>query len=109
LIQVIEPIQHQKDNKNLTFNICAWHYKAENNVYWQIWIGYCFKPEIGEFENLAIYIPGEYVIVAPNGDGTFSCTYNTTGKVNDYTVNTATNCVSGKYGWLLGTSTCHIR
>ena len=80
---------YQQDNMSLTFNNSAWHYDAENNVYWQIGVGYCSKPETTDFETLAIYVPGEYVTGVSNGDGTFICTINATGRVNGYTAKTA--------------------
>jgi hypothetical protein len=80
---------YQQDDKNLTFNNSAWHYDAENNVYWQIEVPYCSKPETTDYENLAIYVPGEYLTAVPNTDGTFSCTYNANGTVNGYTAKTA--------------------
>lgn len=80
---------YQQDNKSLTFNTSNWHYDAENNVYWQIGVGYCSRPETRDYENLAIYVPGDYFTAVANGDGTYSCTFNVTGKVNGYTATTA--------------------
>ncbi len=80
---------YNQDDQKLTFNNSAWHYDAENNIYWQIGVFYCSKPETTDYENLAIYVPGDYFTAASNGDGTYTCTYNKTGTVNGYTTKTA--------------------
>ena len=80
---------YHQDNQNLTFTSRAWNYDAKNNVYWQIGAQYCSKPETTDYETLSIYVPGEYLTAAPNDDGTFSCAFNATGRVNGYTAKTA--------------------
>lgn len=79
----------QQANQHLAFNNSAWHYDAENNVYWQIGVVYCSKPETPEYENLAIYVPGEYLTAVSNGDGMYTCSYNVTGTLNGYTAKRA--------------------
>jgi len=79
----------QQVTTNLTFNNSAWHYDATNNVYWQIGIVYCSRPETTAYETLAIYVPGEYFTAVANEDGTYTCTIKATGRVNEYTAHTA--------------------
>ena len=80
---------NQQDNTKLMFNNRAWHYDAQNNVYWQIGIVYCSRPETMDYENLAIYVPGEYFTAVANGDGSYTCNINATGRVNGYSSCTA--------------------
>jgi len=80
---------YQQDNTKLTFNNSAWYYDAQNNVYWQIGAVYCSRPETTDYENLAIYVPGEYFTAVANGDGSCTCTINATGRVNGYSSYTA--------------------
>ena len=78
-----------QDNTKLTFNNSAWHYDVQNNVYWQIGAVYCTRPETTDYENLAIYVPGEYFTAVANGDGSYTCAVNATGRVNGYSSYTA--------------------
>ena len=80
---------YQQDNAKLMFDNSAWHYDEQNNVYWQIGIAYCSRPETTEYENLAIYVPGEYLTAVANGDGSYTCVINTTGTIDGYTSHTA--------------------
>lgn len=74
---------------SLAFNNAVWKYDAANDVYYQIGVQYCAKPESTDYETLGIYIPGKYVTAKDNGDGTFTVTVNTAGTVNGYTAATA--------------------
>lgn len=74
---------------SLAFNNAAWKYDAANDVYYQIGVQYCAKPESTDFETLGIYVPGKYVSAKDNGDGTFTVTVNPAGTVNGYTAVTA--------------------
>lgn len=74
---------------SLSFNNSAWHYDAQNNVYWQLGVGYCSRPETTAYENMAIYVPGDYFTAVANSDGTYTVSMNTTGTVNGYTWRTA--------------------
>ncbi|WP_138493357.1 subtype A tannase [Paenibacillus pinistramenti] len=80
---------YKQDNTSLTFDNSAWNYDKDNNVYWQIGVKYSSKPETTDYETMAIYVPGEYMTAAANGDGTYTCTINKEGKVNGYTAETA--------------------
>ncbi len=80
---------YQEDIAHLAFNNSAWHYDQVNNVYWQIGVQYCTKPETTEYETMAIYVPGEYLTAVANGDGTYTCTLNANREVNGYSVKTA--------------------
>jgi hypothetical protein len=73
----------------LAFNSKAWNYDATNNVYWQIGVKYCTKPETSDYETLGIYVPGAYLTATANGDGTFTATLNEKGTLNGFTGKTA--------------------
>jgi hypothetical protein len=73
----------------LSFNAKAWNYDATNDVYWQIGVLYCTKPETTDYETLGIYVPGAYLTVKDNGDGTFTAALNEQGMLNSFTGKTA--------------------
>ena len=73
----------------LAFNSKAWQYDATNDVYWQIGIAYCAKPETTDYETLGIYIPGAYLTATANGNGTYTATINEKGTINGFTAKTA--------------------
>lgn len=81
--------EYQQDNQNLTFSDTAWNYDAENDVYWQIQVGYCSMPAASEYETMGIYVPGSYMDGKENDDGTYTCTINAEKSVNGYTAGTA--------------------
>ena len=75
--------------ETLAFNNNAWNYDATNDVYWQIGLKYCAKPEATDYESLGIYVPGAYMTAKANGDGTFTATVNGGGTLNGFTAKTA--------------------
>lgn len=44
-------------SEQLTFNNSTWNYDPENDVYWQIGVQYCTKPETVEYETLGSTSP----------------------------------------------------
>ena len=68
-----------------------WQYNAEDDVYYQIGISYCAAPADESYETLSVFVPGAYMTAQDNGDGTYTCTINTTATVGDskYTAETA--------------------
>ncbi|WP_026521854.1 subtype A tannase [Butyrivibrio sp. VCB2001] len=66
-----------------------WQYNEEDNVYYQLGIQYCENPADTEYEELAIIVPAAYMDATDNGDGTYTCTLNTTAEINGYTAETA--------------------
>jgi hypothetical protein len=80
---------YNQDNEGLTFNNSLWNYDADNDVYWQIGVGYCTSPATADYETMGIYVPGKYMTGTSNGDGTYTCTMNTEGEINGYTAETA--------------------
>ena len=80
---------YEQDSESLVFDSSAWNYDAENDVYWQIGVGYCSNPETTDYETMGIYVPGAYMTGVENGDGTYTCTMNTEGEVAGYTAETA--------------------
>ena len=67
----------------------AWSYDAENDVYYQIGLQYCENPQAPAYESMGVYVPGAYFDAKDNGDGTYTCTPSSNGKVGDYTAKTA--------------------
>lgn len=80
---------YDQDMESLKFDNTVWNYDAENDVYWQLGVGYCTDPESVEYETMGIYIPGAYMTGVKNDDGTYTCTINKEGKINGYTAETA--------------------
>ncbi|WP_238613284.1 subtype A tannase [Candidatus Oscillochloris fontis] len=73
----------------LTFNNTAWHYDADNDVYWQIGVQYAATPETLDYETLGIYVPGVYMTATANADGTYTAELNAQGSINGFTAQTA--------------------
>ena len=80
-----DSIKNNASAQGLTFNTGAWKYDATNDVYWQIGIKYCAKPETTDYETLGIYVPGAYLTAKANGDGTYTAALNEKGTINGYT------------------------
>ena len=74
---------------DININKAAWQYDSENNIYYQIGVQYCKNPQAPSYESMGIYVPGAYFDASANGDGTFTCTPNTTGTVGGYTAASA--------------------
>lgn len=75
--------------EGLIFNSKTWNYDSQNDVYWQIGVKYCTKPEAPEIETLGIYVPGAYLSGTANADGTYAAQINQIGKVNQFSALTA--------------------
>jgi hypothetical protein len=80
---------YSQDNQALKFDTTKWSYDETNNVYWRISIQYCSNPATTQYETMGIYVPGQYMTGTKNGDGTYTCKMNTSGKLNGYTSETA--------------------
>lgn len=74
---------------SLDFDMTKWNYDEDNNIYYQIGVTYCSKPETTEYETLGIYVPGEYFNGTKNSDGTYTCTINENGQKAGYTSDSA--------------------
>lgn len=66
-----------------------WNYDETNDIYYQIGLVYCAKPQATEYESLAVYVPGAYMQGVKNLDGTYTCQINPKAKVGNYTAVTA--------------------
>lgn len=66
-----------------------WNYDETNDIYYQIGLVYCAKPQATEYESLAVYVPGAYMQGVKNPDGTYTCQINPKSKVGNYTAVTA--------------------
>lgn len=70
-------------------DMSKWQYDSDNDVYYQVGISYCETPADTSYETMGIYVPGKYMTAKDNGDGTWTCSVNTTEKVGNYTASTA--------------------
>lgn len=70
-------------------DMSKWRYNSEDNVWYQLGIVYCEKPADESYENLAIFVPGDYMTGEENDDDTYTCTLNSEANVNGYTSVTA--------------------
>ena len=70
---------------SLNFDMTKWNYDEDNNIYYQIGVTYCSKPETTDYETLGIYVPGEYLNGTKNSDGTYTCIINENGEKAGYT------------------------
>lgn len=66
-----------------------WEYDSSNDVYYIVGLFYCESPADEDYEQMGIFVPGSYMNATSNGDGTYTCTVNTTATVNGYTSSTA--------------------
>ncbi|MCC8097422.1 MAG: copper amine oxidase N-terminal domain-containing protein, partial [Eubacterium sp.] len=71
-----------------------WQYNEESGVYWQVGVQYCANPVDLTYETLGVFVPEAYMDAVENGDGTYTCTVNTTGEVKGYTSETAPMVIS---------------
>jgi len=76
-------------SSKLDLDMTKWSYDADNNVYYQIGVDYCSKPETIIYETLGIYVPGNYFVSTKNEDGTYTCSINTDSKIGNHTASTA--------------------
>lgn len=83
------PFALAQEETPLTVDMSAWQYNAEDGVYWQVGIVYCANPVDLTYETLGIFVPEAYMDGIDNGDGTYTCTVNSTGEQNGYTADTA--------------------
>ncbi len=81
--EIQEEIQLEK------IDMTKWQYNEDTNVYWQTGIIYCENPADETYENLGIYVPGNYMNGTKNDDGTYTCEVNLSGELKDYTVENA--------------------
>ena len=70
-------------------DMSKWQYHEGDDIYYQIGISYCETPVAGNYETLAIFVPGAYFSATENGDGTYTCIVNTTATINGYAAKTA--------------------
>jgi len=52
-------------------------------------VSYCEDPADENYENLAIFVPGDYFTAEKNDEGTYTCEINTSSKIGDYSADTA--------------------
>ena len=72
-----------------TIDNTKWRYNSDDNVYYQTGIIYCSNPADSNYENLAVFVPGDYMTASANNDGTYTCTINESSNINGYTALTA--------------------
>ncbi|MCR5013637.1 MAG: T9SS type A sorting domain-containing protein [Bacteroidales bacterium] len=66
-----------------------WSYNSSSDVYYIVGLFYCASPADEDYEQMGIFVPGAYMDATSNGDGTYTCTLNTSGTVNGYTASSA--------------------
>ena len=74
--------------QKLSINMNNWKYDSENDIYYQLSLVYCTKPETSEHESLAIYVPGKYFNATDNKNGTYTCKV-TDEKIGNFTAKNA--------------------
>jgi hypothetical protein len=70
-------------------DMSKWQYNADTDIYYQIDLSYCETPADTSYETMGFFVPGAYFDAKDNGDGTYTCTVNTTAKIGSYTAETA--------------------
>ena len=69
-------------------DMTKWRYDAENDIYYQLGIGYCETPADERYEQLALFVPGAYMDATANG-GSYTCKLNEKAELNGYTASSA--------------------
>ncbi|MBD5543594.1 MAG: tannase [Lachnospiraceae bacterium] len=89
--EIENPESSEGEMENLLdkINMSQWQYDQNTDVYWQAGIVYCENPADAAYENLGIYVPGAYMSGTENGNGTYTCEVNASGKIGEYTAETA--------------------
>lgn len=77
------------DLSSVTIDPAAWSYDETNDIYYQIGVQYCATPAATDYETMGIYVPGAYFSATSNGDGTYTCTVNSSAAVGNFTAATA--------------------
>ena len=85
------PDEPQTDSSaSLDFDMSAWNYDSDDDIWWQKEVVYCEKPAAREYESLAIYVPGPYLRGTLNDDGvSYSCKVVADGSRGRFTCATA--------------------
>lgn len=83
------PFALAQEGTALAVDMSKWQYNAGDGVYWQVGIVYCANPADLMYETLGIFVPEAYMDGVDNGDGTCTCTVNSTGEQNGYTAASA--------------------
>ena len=79
-----------RDYGPLAIDSAAWRYDPDNDIYYQIGLPYCLDPVATAYESMGIYVPGAYLTVKANADGsTYTCTVNDAGRQGAYAAKTA--------------------
>ncbi|MBV5316098.1 MAG: T9SS type A sorting domain-containing protein [Prolixibacteraceae bacterium] len=66
-----------------------WKYNETSKVYYVVGVYYCATPAASTYEQMGIFVPAAYMNATANGDGTYTCTINSTAAFNGYTGATA--------------------
>lgn len=74
---------------SLAFDNAAWQYDEANDIYWQVGVVYVATPASLDYETLGIYVPGAYLEVSANGDGTYTASVKSDAQVGQFTAATA--------------------
>ncbi|MCD8215605.1 MAG: hypothetical protein LUC97_08210 [Clostridiales bacterium] len=73
----------------LAFDSDVWQYDSSYDVYYQTGVVYCSEPYDTSYESFGIYVPGDYMTMTKNSDGTYSFEGFTDTAVGEYTAETA--------------------
>ena len=66
-------------------DMAKWKHMEDADIYYQTGIAYCETPADESYEQLAVFVPGKYMDVTDNGDGTFTCALNESAELGGFT------------------------
>ena len=66
-----------------------WQYNSSADVYYIVGLYYCSAPADDSYEQMGIFVPGDFMNATSNSDGTYTCTINSSTTINGYTSSTA--------------------
>lgn len=70
-------------------DMTAWHYKAEDGVFYQLGIQYLANPADPKYESLGLFVPEAYFDAKANGDGTYTVSINKKNKAGGFSAKDA--------------------
>ncbi|MCD8091046.1 MAG: dockerin type I domain-containing protein, partial [Clostridiales bacterium] len=84
-----ESVSADLSSDGLTFDSEAWQYSSSYDVYYQTGVVYCADPYDTSYESFGIYVPGAYMNMTANQDGTYTFMGFTDTAIGEYTADTA--------------------
>ena len=87
--QNIEKIEEEKEEFVNFINMKKWQYNAKDHIYYQLGIIYTQTPTDLKYQKMALFVPEKYLKCEDNGNKTYSCAHDMTGRIEKFDVRNA--------------------